>query len=399
MSETGSLLPRRRTFGTRRLVPRACVVDARRHVRRLLCDALTELGFVAGDFADADDLFGQLDTAAPDLIIAAADPTTTVLLQRLADEAYDRHVMIFGARGSLALAELQRRATALGLAVLDGLGTPFRGKDLVDRLAPLLPPAPPPRPQVDVGEALHSEWLELWYQPTVDPRTLRVHGAEALIRMRHPAWGIIRPADFLPAPGDRHFRALADFVLARATADWVWLVTEGVTVEMSINLPIAVLDDPRFVDRIRLQLPVHPAFDRLVIEIEGSTMLRDHALARDVAQQLRLYNVGLSIDDLGSEWRRLLSDDDCPFVEIKVDRQLVQGAADDRLKRAACDTVVDVARRLGLRTVAKGVETRADFQAARDIGFDLVQGFLFGQPLELPRFARAMREWRGEVPG
>ena len=79
-----------------------------------------------------------------------------------------------------------------------------------------------------------------------------------------------------------------------------------------------------------------------------------------------------------------------PFVELKVDRKFIAGCADDRLKRAVCRQILDLADGYGARTVAEGVETRPDFVAVRDMGFDLVQGFLFAKPATAKKFARTM---------
>ncbi|MHC2279069.1 transposase-like protein [Bradyrhizobium diazoefficiens] len=91
-------------------------------------------------------------------------------------------------------------------------------------LASLLPLEPAPSPAVDVPEALKAGWLELWYQQKIHVRTLVPSGAEALIRMRHPAWGAVPPAYFIPDESDPHFHALSEFVIARAIEDWRYLL-------------------------------------------------------------------------------------------------------------------------------------------------------------------------------
>jgi EAL domain-containing protein (putative c-di-GMP-specific phosphodiesterase class I) len=96
----------------------------------------------------------------------------------------------------------------------------------------------------------------------------------------------------------------------------------------------------------------------------------------------------VAIDDLGAEWPLLLEFDDFPYVEMKVDRAFIAGIADDRLKQATCRSIVDLADRFGARTVAEGVETRAEFLTARELGFDLIQGFFFAKPMEPQKFAR-----------
>jgi EAL domain-containing protein (putative c-di-GMP-specific phosphodiesterase class I) len=100
--------------------------------------------------------------------------------------------------------------------------------------------------------------------------------------------------------------------------------------------------------------------------------------------------MAIAIDDLGAEWPALIGLSDFPFAEVKVDRKFIAGCANDRLKRAVCCQILDLADRYGARTVAEGVETRADFLAVREMGFDLVQGFLFTKPATAKKFARTI---------
>ena len=78
-----------------------------------------------------------------------------------------------------------------------------------------------------------------------------------------------------------------------------------------------------------------------------------------------------------------------PFVELKVDHQFVTGSADDRLKQTVCRQIVELAHDHGARAIAQGIETRADFLAAHGMGFDLIQGYLFGKPKGIKKFARS----------
>ena len=137
-------------------------------------------------------------------------------------------------------------------------------------------------------------------------------------------------------------------------------------------------------------MPDHSAFEGLIIEINGTDIIANLELVKDVAKQLRFHNIAISIDDLGMEWSSLVGLHDFPFVEIKIDRAFVAGCADDRLKQTACRWINDLADGYGVRTVAEGVETRADFLTVRDMGFDLVQGFLFAKPMTAQKFARTM---------
>jgi EAL domain-containing protein (putative c-di-GMP-specific phosphodiesterase class I) len=376
-------------FGRRKVVPRVHVVDAKRHIRAFLCDVFEELGFIAQDCATCDELVATLANA-PDLIViglSAHPPENMEMLDALALHRFAGRILLIGARGALALTALCERGATLGLTMLPPLAAPYSDDDLRNRVGKLLPHEPPPSPPVDVAEALHLGWLELWYQAQIDARTLTLGGAEALIRMRHPTWGIVPPAEFIPRD-EAHLHALSDFVLARAVADWTYFVTEYRAIDVAINLPLAALAHPAAIDDLRAKLPVHPAFKGLTIEVDGTELMRNLPTVTRIARALRFYNVGISID-LDGEWSSLAGLDDFPFVELKVDRQFVSGCAEDRLKRAVCQTVLDIAERYGARTVAEGVETRADFAAVRDMGFHLVQGFLFSKPMTAAKFARS----------
>jgi EAL domain-containing protein (putative c-di-GMP-specific phosphodiesterase class I) len=188
-------------------------------------------------------------------------------------------------------------------------------------------------PAEEMAEALGAGWLELWYQPKIGSQTLDLRGAEALIRMRHPRLGIVRPAGFMPRMGERLLPALSQFVIARALADWRVFLAEQRPLDLSINLPISFLDDPASFDYLCRQLPDDPAFEGLILEVDGSEIARDLSAARDFAKQARLRKVAISVDRLGGEWTALLQLRDFPFVEIKVEPELVAGCAHDRAKQ------------------------------------------------------------------
>ena len=206
--------------------------------------------------------------------------------------------------------------------------------------------------------------------------------------MRHPSWGTVPPAYFIPDEDDPNFGALSDFVMSRAITDWHYFVDAHGPIEIAINLPAQFFHDPDAIETLARQMPDHPAFEGLIVEINSNEIVRDLRLSKKIARQLQLRNIGVSIDDLGADWPLLLELDEFPFVEIKVDRSFVAGCADDRLKQSTCRRILELADGFGARTVAEGVETRADFLMARELGFDLIQGFFFAKPMEPSKFAR-----------
>jgi EAL domain-containing protein (putative c-di-GMP-specific phosphodiesterase class I) len=245
-------------------------------------------------------------------------------------------------------------------------------------------------PAEQMAKALGAGWLELWYQPKIGSQTLDLRGAEALIRMRHLQLGIVQPAGFMPRMGERLLPALSQFVIAQELADWRYFLAEHRPLDLSINLPISFLDDLTSFAYLCRQLPDHPAFEGLILEVDGSEIIRDLSAVRDFAKQARLRKVAISVDRLGDEWTARLQLRDFPFVEIKVEPELVVGCAHDRAKRALCRHIVGAANQFGARTVAVGVENYADFLTARELGFDLIQGFLFAKPMGVQTFVRTI---------
>ena len=380
---------KRSTFGRRRVAPRVCVVDRKQHVRKFLRESLEDLSFIVCEVAHVDDLRGVLDAHHVDLVVlglSSGGLEAVSVLEVLAAGAFDGSVLVLGPHGSFMVPAVQEFGAQLGVSMLPVLATPFDNVRLQNSVGSLIPVETPPDPIIDAAEALNAGWLELWYQPKFNTRTLRLDGAEALIRVRHPAWGVVRPAYFLPGKHDPYLRDLSEFVIARVVDDWRKFVTHHSAIELSINLPICVFQDPNSIIAVCRQMPDHPAFGGLIIEIDAADIIDNLDLAKAAARQLRFGNVGISVDNLGSEWPSLIGVDEFPFVEIKVDRQFVAGCASDRLKQTVCRRILDLAGDFGARTVAAGVETRADYVAMREMEFEQVQGFLFAKPMPAKKF-------------
>ena len=379
-------------FGLRKMMPRACVADSKKHLRTFLIDALEDLGFITSECGQASELAGVLEAQQPDLVVLGVSVNgieVGEILQTLVRSSFNGKVLVVGPPESLMVKAVRQIAGEYGIAMLPSLATPFSAGTLRASVAPLLPAEPAPSPAVDVAEALNAGWLELWYQQKINVRTLAPGGAEAMVRMRHPTWGVVPPAYFIRDDKDPHFRALSEFVIGRAIEDWRYLLEQKGPIDLSINLPVWFLGDRDAMRELCLAMPEHPAFGGLLIEIDSTEVIDNLDLVIDVARQVRLHNIAISIDNVGTEWPSLVGLPSFPFVELKVDPQFVTGCADDRLKQTVCRRIVELAQDHGARVLAQGIETRADFVTAHGIGFDLVQGYLFSKPMGVKKFARS----------
>src|ERR1700744_2694466 len=252
-----------------------------------------------------------------------------------------------------------------GFTMLPALQKPFRALDLKRRceleLEPNPAPAPasskssPPRakPTVDLSDAIREGWLELWYQPKINLKTLSVGGAEALIRANHPQHGLLAPADFLPPAGDPLYRPLSSFVLLPAMQYWQLFARQRYPLKLAINVPASVIGAPGFVEEVRKAIPHDEGFPGLLVEMTEDEFIANPRGIAEIIAQLAIYNTTISIDDFGTATPSLSRGKDLPFTENKLDRSIVQGCASDPVKYGLFQIVADLAHRFKATTCAE----------------------------------------------
>jgi EAL domain-containing protein (putative c-di-GMP-specific phosphodiesterase class I)/FixJ family two-component response regulator len=395
----------------------AFVLDDEARVGTVVCKALTIAGLVARQFTDPLQFLTELKLSPPDVVVldlALGETDAIEVIRKLEVLKFRGRILLISGRHEAALKEIERIGQSHGLNMLSPLQKPFRVAELKSRLeaASMLavprkatgePSAERPATvtRIDFAEALQKNWLEVWYQAKVDLRSLRICGAEALIRARHPNWGVISPIDLLPPAGDPLYRALSVFVIRQTMMEWEHFADRGFPLKLAVNVPASVLNEPGFVSVVRQMMPSDPKFPGVVIEVTEDEIIRDPEWLREIAMQLRLHNVSLSLDDFGSAYASLSRLKDLPFSEIKLDRSFVTGCATDALKRGLCQTVVDLARRFGASSCAEGVETADESRCLTKLGFDTAQGFLFAKPMPSREFLHllATRQIEPAWPG
>jgi EAL domain-containing protein (putative c-di-GMP-specific phosphodiesterase class I) len=323
------------------------------------------------------------------LDLALGQSDAVEVMQHLDRLSYRGKVLLISGRDEETLREIQHIGTSRGLSMLPPLGKPFRAGELRQRLhadVETREVAPGTAVKnstvfIDLAEALDKAWLELWYQPKIDLRSLTICGVEALVRARHPEYGIVAPAGFLPPANDPLYLPLSALVIRRAMEDWARFAGRGHPVKFAINIPVSVISAPGFINLVRESLPKNPSFRGLLIEVTENEVVQDTELFREIANQLKLYDVWLSIDDFGSAYSTLSRLLEVPFAEVKLDRVFVSNCGQDALKGVVCQTVIDLAHRFGALVCAEGVEIPEDAQALGDRGCDIAQGYFFAKPM------------------
>jgi diguanylate cyclase (GGDEF)-like protein len=235
----------------------------------------------------------------------------------------------------------------------------------------------------ELRRAVDREELELFFQPKVNVASGQVAGVEALLRWDHPGLGKVAPDEFIVAAEQTGLmRSLTRFSLDRALQQWQEWTAQDLKVEIAVNLSRRSLLDPNFVDDAqeilaRCRVP----HENLLLEITESSIMADPARAAEVCHRLNDLGIGLSLDDFGAGYSSLGYLKRLPVQEIKIDKSFILGMTDDENDEVIVRSTIDLARNLGLRVVAEGVETREAWDTLQTLGCDLAQGFYLGRPM------------------
>jgi EAL domain-containing protein (putative c-di-GMP-specific phosphodiesterase class I)/CheY-like chemotaxis protein len=286
---------------------------------------------------------------------------------------------------------VEQLAHAHGLRIVGTLGKPVATESLRRVLNAAVTAGRPPDPvrstpsyaPDDLELAIRQGQLRNHYQPKVDLATGKVVGLEALVRWQHPRDGLVMPDHFVPM-SEQHglVGALGVEVVREALRDLRRWLDAGHELDLAVNVPlgdVSSLDYPDvLVEQARVAgVPLH----HLILEITESRLMDNPQVQLDVLTRLRLKQVKLSIDDFGTGYSSLAQLRDLPFDEMKIDRSFVHRASRTPSLRVMLESSIGMARELGLRTVAEGVEEREDWDLLRLAGCDMVQGYFVARPM------------------
>jgi EAL domain-containing protein (putative c-di-GMP-specific phosphodiesterase class I)/ActR/RegA family two-component response regulator len=371
----------------------AYILDDEPDIRELITNIVGMLGFTARAFGHVTALEMAMTEAVPEVIIldlSLGDTDGIDVIRSLAASRFGGAILLISGRhDAKTIDEVRRIGKHHGLVMLPFLQKPFRLDQFKERLRMLGSVAPASPGDALLEHALRNNQLELWYQPKINLATRQMCGAEALIRLRHPTRGILLPAEFLPRPGDALHHPLADFVMRCALNDWLFFAADHITPKLAINMPISIFETPEFVSNLRKYLPGGPMFPGLIVELTEDEVVSDPDLAHEVAIQLKLYNIGVAIDDFGSGHATLDQAQALPFTELKIDRSKVEGCSRTPSQYLECRQIIELAHRLGMTAVAEGIEQADDLAALVAMQCDVGQGAIFAWPMEREEF----KEW------
>jgi EAL domain-containing protein (putative c-di-GMP-specific phosphodiesterase class I) len=242
-------------------------------------------------------------------------------------------------------------------------------------------------------QALEEQRLRMVYQPKVALRDGCLKRVEALVRWDDPELGAVEPSRFVPLAEEHGLiDRLTQWGLDTILKQWLAWRDDGIDTCIAFNisaLSLQHLDFPDLVERMSDSLGVPT--DRLVMELtESATQPLINLM--DTLTRFRIKGIGLAIDDFGTGYSSLMQLRQLPFTEVKIDQAFIADVERSRDCRLIIQSIAELAHGLGLTATAEGVETLAQLRFVRELGCDVVQGYLISPPLE----PQALKGWKAK---
>ncbi|MDP1901013.1 MAG: EAL domain-containing protein [Rubrivivax sp.] len=343
------------------------------------------------------------DPAAPvDVLLCDIDMPEMdgmALMRNLAQTRHEVAIILVSGLSDAMLGSVKAMAQAYELNVLGIMSKPPSRAKLLDLLASYQSghrtkggqAVKAEIPKEELAHALKAGEFVPYFQPKVEMASGRVVGVEALVRWNSPSRGLLAPGDFLDAV-EAHglMDSLTWVVLAQSAAVGRHWKEQGLSLSMSVNLSLSSLARVELAERISdvtTKQGMEPA--QMILEVTETAAMGAVGPSLENLIRLRMQGFGLSIDDYGTGYSSLQQLTRVPFTELKIDRSFVKEAARHEATRIVVESSLDIARKLGLKVTAEGIETHEQWDMLRAMGCDIAQGYLIARPMP----AQAIPGW------
>lgn len=242
----------------------------------------------------------------------------------------------------------------------------------------------------ELQTAIKTKQLCLYYQPQIDLRTGDIRSVEALLRWQHPKRGLLTPGAFIArAEQSTLIQTITEFALREAIEQHKQWKIQGVEIPVSVNISTRNLLHPNFTDRVIALLEEYQIDGRWIeLEVTESAIVVDMEQAIDELVRLAKANFSISIDDFGTGYSSLQYLHRLPASLIKIDQSFIKRLPNDKGAVYIVDAAVTLAQKMGIKTIAEGVETQEVYDYLKQTDCDMAQGYFISKPIPQDRFSR-----------
>jgi EAL domain-containing protein (putative c-di-GMP-specific phosphodiesterase class I)/FixJ family two-component response regulator len=388
------------------------VLDDESFMLKLLDHMLASQGFIQVTTCDSGR--GALEwidcsDSPPDMILLdlnMPEMDGMEFVRHLEERSYTGSLILISGEDERMLQTVEKLVQAHRISILGHLHKPVNPIDLSALLEKWMPPSlSGPRMAKkayeanEVRSAILGGELINYYQPKVEVVSGKVVGVECLVRWRHPQNGMVFPDQFISVAEEHGLiDDLTDAVIGEAFLQTKCWQNDGLHLRVAVNISMDNLASLAFADKITaaaFSAGIVPG--DIVLEVTESKLMKNSSASLETLTRLRMKRFSLSIDDFGTGNSSLIQLRDIPFDELKVDRGFVHGAASNETLRAIFSSSLGLAKQLGMKTVAEGVENRIDWDFLRSTGCDLAQGYFIAKPMPPGEISGWISAWEANI--
>lgn len=239
---------------------------------------------------------------------------------------------------------------------------------------------------LDLGtlhQAVHNDEFYFHYQPTIDVKTKKIIGAEALSRWTDSGGNQVPPIEFITLAEKTGFiRVLSRYLVEKTFKQ---ISEQHLDINVSINLSARDLVNIRLPDEMTHLLEKYPIDPRkITFEITETALMSHYKIVMDILSRFRIMGFSLSLDDFGTGYSSLVELYKLPFSELKIDRSFVMRLPEDKEALVIVNSIITLGHNLGVKVIAEGVESQAALTVLEDLGCDIAQGFFISKPIDMP---------------
>ncbi len=254
----------------------------------------------------------------------------------------------------------------------------------------------------DIKIALVEDQFEVYYQPKIDIKTLKVSGAEALVRWKHPTRGMVSPELFIPLAEETGLiMELGEWILRTACRQTHMLQEIGFRgLNVAVNISAVQFTDGNLLSMVSKALKDSELSSSLLeLEITESAVMHDPEEVVNSLHQLSRFGMKLAIDDFGTGYSSLAYLKRFPVDTLKIDRAFITDVSVDGDDVAIVEAILGLGRHFGMKVVAEGVEDKDQLKFLRQQGCDIAQGYFISKPLTLQQYIKWLEAWPYGITG
>ncbi len=250
--------------------------------------------------------------------------------------------------------------------------------------------------------ALEDKQLMLYYQPIIDVQNMKIAGFEALMRWKHPEKGMISPGVFIPVAEESGLIVELSRFALEVACEAVPQLQKAADPKLTVSGPLFVgvnfsvkdfadRDIFEFISTTMKSRGVDPK--QIHLEITESLLMEAPEPAKIALEKCREFGIDVSIDDFGTGYSSLSYLHYFPIDTLKIDQSFIRAMTKHKSSLVLVKSIIALARNLGMKVIAEGVETKEEAVIVRDLGCEWIQGFFFAKPMPLADAQKFLQTW------